>query len=240
MLTAPIFDDSPHRRLRLVGRPIGATTMSLPPRSPGPAVRPTDLWLFQTRPSGLAQVEYVRELPRTLVPRMRFYREVITRTHPYEPLEQYVIVVGDGRLRPVDDPVDSGDHCGLHVLYLSDVDPPAFRSSPGFTLLARCTEAPPLAELLIGANLTLGRFLVSLQDGVHGDAVLHDSGGPAAAGIPQQLLSLFFQGRFGDHPEVPVERRGVGWPIDVAVALAVHAITHFDQVRSPAVRRGRG
>lgn len=220
------LDDPPNRHLRLVGRPIGANTMSLPQASPDVVVRPADLWLFQTRPSGLAQVEYVHELSKTLVPRMRFYREVITRTHPYEPLEQYVIVVGDGRLRKFDDPVCSGDYFGLHVLHLRDVDPHAFQASPGFMRLGHCAEAPPFAELLIEADLALGRFLVSLHD-VHGDAVLQDCGGRAQSGIPEQIISLFFQGRFGDHPDVPIERRGDGWPIDIAVALAVHAITHF-------------
>jgi hypothetical protein len=171
---------------------------------------------------------------------MMFYRDVITGSHPDEPLDQYVIVTGDGRLRGFDDPVYTGDHFGLHLLYLRDVDPSAFAASPGFALLGRCTEPPHLANLLTAVNMAFGRFLISLQDDVHDEAVLYDNGSQARAGIPEQLLSWFFQGRFGAHPEVPFERQGIGWPIDITVALAVHAITDFPNVRPRALYQGRG
>jgi hypothetical protein len=62
--------------------------------------------------------------------------------------------------------------------------------------------------------------------------VLHDAGGKAEQEIPEQLLALFFQGRFGNHPDIPVENREEGWPITVTVALAAYAITEYDTTRA--------
>jgi hypothetical protein len=227
-----IFDPDPDRHLRLVGRPIGGAMRFQPDLTPDFVVRPADLWLFQTTSMGLAQVECVREVSRTLVPRMMFYREVITRAYPHQPLEQFVIVTGDGTIRHRDDPVYSGDYFALHVLYIQDVDPATFEAGPGFATLRRYSQAPHFAQLLLAANMALGRFMVTLQDDAHDEAVLRDDSGTAHARIPEHLLSLYFQGRFGDHPEVPREQQDDDWATDIAVALAVHAITDFERTRS--------
>jgi hypothetical protein len=219
-----IFDVDPDRRLRLVGAPDGA------PIGSGGAVRPTDLWVYQTGPNQLAQVECVREVSRTLVTRMLLYRTAISQAHPQAGLEQYVIVVGDGTVRPLDDPVYTGVYFGLKVLYLRDVEPPWYQASPSFAVLRHCPVPPRYPAILSQADMTLGRFLVSIQDPVHEDAVLHDGSERARAGVTEQLVSLYFQGRFGDHPDVPVGQRQEGWPFDVTVALAVHAITDFTAV----------
>jgi hypothetical protein len=233
-----IFDVDPDRRLRLVDAPItgpiaapitGPTT-ARPPIASGGAVRPTDLWVFQTGPNQLAQVECVREVSRTLVTRMLLYRTAISQAHPQAGLEQYVIVVGDGTVRPLDDPVYTGVYFGLKVLYLRDVEPPWYQASPSFAVLRRCPVPPRYPAILSQADMALGRFLVSIQDPVHEDAVLHDGSERARAGVTEQLVSLYFQGRFGDHPDVPVGQRQESWPFDVTVALAVHAITDFTAV----------
>ncbi len=220
----------------------------LPQMSPDFVLRPADLWVFETSTGGLAHVECVRDVRKSLAPRMRFYREVITEAHPRVPLDQYVIVVGDGNLRAFDDPISTGDYFGLHLLHLSDVPPHWFGASPGFTFLGGCSDPPHFAQILMEVNLSLGRFLVSLQDddrpddkhhvtdghndqSDHNDTVLHDAGGKAQQEIPEQLLTLFFQGRFGNHPDISVESREEGWPIDVTVALAAYSITEYDNTR---------
>jgi MoxR-like ATPase len=48
--------------------------------------------------------------------------------------------------------------------------------------------------------------------------------------VSMQLLHLFLQGRFGDHPDVPVAEL-LDWAKAVWLALAMHAVTDFDEVR---------
>lgn len=220
-------DVDPGRRLRLVGTPVDRSFV-LPP---------ADLWVFQTGPNRLAQVECVREVSKTLVTRMVLYRTAIRQMHPQAELDQYVIVVGDGTVRPLDDPVGTGVYFGLNVLYLRDVEPLWYEASPGFVVLRHRPATPRYCEILDQVDMTLGRFLVSVHDPVHETAVLHDGSQRAREGVPELLLSLYFQGRFGEHPDIPVARRHDGWPIDVTVALAVHAIIDFDRCRARAVRR---
>jgi hypothetical protein len=227
-----IFDVDPERRLQLVATSIGG------PRTPAP----TNLWVFQTGLHHVAQVECVREVSRTLVTRMTLYRTAIGQAHPRATVDQYVIVVGDGSVRSLDDPVHTGVYFGLNVLYLRDVPPHRYQDSPGFAVLRRCPRVPRHPAILDEVGMTFGRFLVSvrdplrdslrdpLNDPLNNPAVLHDGTEEARDAIAEQLLSLYFQGRFGDHPDVPAEQRHDGWPVDVTVALAVHAITDFAAV----------
>ncbi len=225
-----IFEDPPDRPLRLVDQPIGGGLVVAPDLSPEFVLRPCDLWVFTTGPDRLAQVEYVREVPRTLLPQMMLHRAAIAQAHPGEHLDQYVIVVGDGEIRPPDDPVNSGHYFGLNVLYLKDVEPYWFEAGHCFALLRNCTVAPLQHELLDPLHLSLGRFLISEQDGIHDPAVLHEGAKKAREGIPEHLSDLYFNGRFGRHPQVRPEHRGENWALDIAIALAVHAITEFQHL----------
>jgi hypothetical protein len=72
---------------------------------------------------------------------MLVYRGLILREHPSQRLTQYVIVLGDGRVRSHPDLRDL--EARLTVIYLRDLDPATLLSHPGLVPLAVLGHATP-------------------------------------------------------------------------------------------------
>jgi hypothetical protein len=227
-----LFRMAPESHLKLLGVPVTGPIEFLP--MPGPEnPKPTSIQLYRLSDGRAAQVHCVQKVPKDLVPTMGLHRAALLQTHPIDNLEQYVVVLGDGTVRRHDDPVHTGRYFELNLLYVKDVEPEWFALSSGFALLCRSRAAPWVSQLLQPAGATLEPFVVPPDAGAD---VLHemDENQP---GIPAQLVSLFFDGRFGPPPDVPLAARGSGWAAALTTALALHAITEFGSVRRLIGRR---
>ena len=99
----------------------------------------------------LIHVEYMRTPPADLAVRMIGYRASIMRSHPGMHISQYVIVLGEGRVRSADDP-ENGFTLGLRTIYLRECDPAPLLSVPGLA---------PLAVLAMGDRQGRARSLVA-------------------------------------------------------------------------------
>ena len=186
-------------------------------------LQPTLLYVFRTDEASISQVHVIREAPRDLVRRMASHRLTIEREHPTDRLDQYVVVLGDGTVNKPGDPVRTGIYFDLRLLFLRDVEPPWFSLSPSFERLSHCLTLPTESEILGAAGVTMNRYLAPPP----GDS----------ADISPQLVSLFFQGRFGDHPDVPMSAQYPDWASAVHAALSYFAITNFDDVRQRISQR---
>jgi hypothetical protein len=106
--------------------------------------------LVQVGDERLMHVEYMRSPSPDLAVRMIGYRSQIMRYHPNMRISQHAIVLGEGRVRSVDD-LDNGFTLGLRTTYLRECDPALFLSVPGLA---------PLAVLAQGDRETRARALV--------------------------------------------------------------------------------
>jgi hypothetical protein len=122
----------------------------------------------------LMHVEYESCPRRTLVTRMFNYRARIMTLYPRARLTQFVIVLGDGRVRGHDD-VSNGFILDLRVIYLREHDPAEFLHDP---VLA------PLAVLARGRRKARERsFSAALR-------LIRDSGHPWTGELLQTAETL--------------------------------------------------
>lgn len=112
--------------------------------------------LAQVGPGRLVHVEYMRTPPADLAVRMLGYRASIMRAHPGLQVSQYAIILGEGRVRSVDDP-DNGFALGLRVVYLRECDPAPLLRVPGLA---------PLAVLAAGDRQARARSLVAAVNAI--------------------------------------------------------------------------
>jgi hypothetical protein len=91
--------------------------------------------LVQVSAQRLMHVEYMRSASPDLGVRMIGYRSQIMRYHPNMRISQHAIILGDGRVRSVDDPAN-GFTLGLRTIYLRECDPALFLGVPGLAPLA--------------------------------------------------------------------------------------------------------
>jgi hypothetical protein len=216
---------SPGAKLKLLDAPATGTPGRVPMVDRDPS---TMISVFRTAENKICQVHCFREAPKDLVALMSRYRTAIEQVYPHDHLDQYAIVLGDGSIRSPGSPVHTGIHFDLRVLYVKDVEPEWFPLGPGFSLLSRSRDLPTEADLLEHARLTLTRHLVAdKMTGIESTPLYDDV---ENGNISTQVTGLFFQGRFGEHPEVPVAEHS-DWATAVWLALAVQAVTDFDEVR---------
>lgn len=185
---------------------------------------PTGIQLYRLPDGRAAQVHFVYRVPADLVPMMARYRAALLQAHPTDDLEQYVVVLGDGNLRRHNDPVHTGREFDLQLLYLKDLEPDWFLLSPAFTRLSRSRCAPTVSQILesVGARLQL----------VSGTPARHED-----AEVSARLVSLFVAGRFGPPPDLGSPTWGPDWAAALTTALALYAITQFEEVRRRIGRR---
>jgi hypothetical protein len=104
------------------------------------------------------------------------YRASIMRSHPGKQISQYVIVLGEGRVRSADDP-ENGFTLGLRTIYLRECDPAPLLSVPGLA---------PLAVLAEGDRLTRARSLVAAVNVIQAGTEI----GPAQAQLLEAAAVL--------------------------------------------------
>jgi hypothetical protein len=184
----------------------------------------TGIQLYRLPDGRAAQVHFVHRVPPDLAPTMARYRAALRQAQPTDDLEQYVVVVGDGTIRRHDDPVHTGREFDLQLLYLKDLEPDWFLLSPAFTRLSRSKSAPTVSQILESVEARL--------QPVPGSPVPSEDGD-----IPERLVSLFFAGRFGPPPDLEYPVWGSDWAAALTTALALYAITQFEEVRRRIGRR---
>jgi hypothetical protein len=143
----PVYDTALRRLMErdltalgaLIGVPVSAQARILSAKLPVSTLE-ADL-LISPEPGHLIHVEYARTGTPDLAARMLVYRGLIVREHPSQRLTQYVIVLGDGRVRSHPDLRDLESH--LTVIYLRDLDPATLLSHPGLVPLAVLGHATP-------------------------------------------------------------------------------------------------
>jgi hypothetical protein len=122
----------------------------------------------------LMHVEYETAPGKDLVTRMFNYRARIMSLYPKAHLTQYIIVLGNGRVRGYDD-LRNGFTLDLRIIYLRDCDPAEFLKDP---VLA------PLAVLARGRRARRERsFSAAL-------ALIRDSGHPQSGELLQAAETL--------------------------------------------------
>ena len=102
-----------------------------------------------------------------------------------------------------------------------------FPISPGFALLDRSQTAPWASDILAAAGAAVEPFVVPPNPNADIFAEVDEK----QAEIPAQLVSLFFEGRFGVRPKAPATAQDMGWATAVTTALALHVITQYDELR---------
>jgi hypothetical protein len=113
--------------------------------------------LITTGKNRLMHVEYETAPGKSLVSRMFNYRARIMTLHPEARLTQFVLVLGNGRVRGHDD-VRNGFILDLRVIYLRERDPAEFLGNPVLAPLAVLTRGPrKRREKSFGAALRLIR-----------------------------------------------------------------------------------
>jgi hypothetical protein len=132
--------------------------------------------VMRVGPGRLAHVEFERQLSaEEMVARMMGYRGVIQRRHRQEVLEQYLIVLGGGRVVEFIDPVLSWFWRRLGVVFLRDLDPELFLHGPSLA---------PLAVLGRGSSRVRARAFGRAL------AVIRDEGGERAAELRTFAITL--------------------------------------------------
>ncbi|MBT0770832.1 hypothetical protein KIH74_17955 [Kineosporia sp. J2-2] len=94
----------------------------------------TDL-LVRVGPERMLHTEYILRPTADVAGRITVYRGHIMQRHPGARLTQVALVLGEGTLRPGDDP-KNGFYLGLRTLYLREADPAALLAHPGLAPLA--------------------------------------------------------------------------------------------------------
>jgi hypothetical protein len=227
-----LFRVNPEGLLKILGVPITDSFEVLPmPGLLNP--QPTGIQLIRLPDGRCAEVHCVHTVPKGLVATMAGHKKALRQAFPVDHLEQYVVVLGDGELRGPDDPAHTGVYFGLRLVYLRDIEKEWFSTSTGFALLARSQTAPWASQILEAAGATVEPFVVPPNP----CADIFAESDEKQATLPSRLTSLFFAGRFGPHPEISDENRTRGWGGAVLMALALHTITRFDDMRGRIARR---
>ena len=227
-----LFRVDPEGLLKILGVPIPDTFDTLPmPGLLNP--QPTGIQLIRLPDGRCAEVHFVHTVPKGLVATMAGHKKALQQAFPVDHLEQYVVVMGDGELRGPDDPAHTGIYFGLRLVYLRDIEKEWFSTSTGFALLTRSRSAPWASQILEAAGATAEPFVVPPNPGTD---IFAESDEKQAI-LPSRLASLFFAGRFGPPPEMSDEHRTRGWGGAVLMALALHTITRFDDMRGRIGRR---
>ena len=92
--------------------------------------------LLRVGPRRLAHVEYAYRGDKTIVPQMLWYRCLIMRKFGQDVLDQYVVVLGSGKVRGHDDFEGKGFALKLGLVYLRERDPKWFMDRPSMVPLA--------------------------------------------------------------------------------------------------------
>lgn len=129
--------------------------------------------LFSVAPDRLAHFEFERHASWRLVPRMLAYRGLIMEKHRDRHLDQYVVVLGTGRVHGHDDLQSNGFALDLRITYLRDEDPRRFLTHPVLAPLAVLGRGGPAAR---AAALTEALTLIGRQGGDLASDLLEASG----------------------------------------------------------------
>jgi hypothetical protein len=138
----PAFDDTMRSLMEgdlpgaceLLNIPVDGEPELLPSEFPAWSKR-LDL-LIRVAPRRLAHVEYARRGEKAVVTQMLWYRCLVMRKYPDHHLDQYVLVLGGGRVRGHDDLEGRGFALKLALSYLREQDAQWFLNRPPLAPLA--------------------------------------------------------------------------------------------------------
>ncbi len=193
--------------------------------------RPVPLALYLLPTGRFAQVSFLPDLPPDLAEAMPRHRTAVQQAAPVRELDQYVVIVGDGRVRAPDDPVHTGRQDGVNVLHLKDIETEWFPISPAFNRLLRSQTAPAASEILEWAGAAVETFEVTSA------AELLPGLDESPTVLPSLLVSLLFSGRFGVPPSAATRAGDPKWAEALTATLALYAIAQFEDVRQRISRR---
>jgi hypothetical protein len=109
MTARSLFAIDPVAHCRMFSIPVSGTPEILPEALPTVTL-PGDILLVRVAPDRIAHVQYFREVPDDLKPRMLMYHSMITRAYPRDQVSQHVIVLGGDD--PSDPAAPPGDNIG--------------------------------------------------------------------------------------------------------------------------------